>query len=45
MGTKNTLNFNYLPDAKAHGAEIFVEVICNLTDLFKRRSRKVFIVG
>ena len=27
MGTKNTLNFNYLPDAKAHGAEIFVEVI------------------
>lgn len=27
VGTKSTLNFNYLPAAKAHGAEIFVEVI------------------
>ena len=26
VGAKNTLNFNYLPDAKAHGAEIFTEV-------------------
>ena len=27
VGTKNPLNFNCLPDAKAHRAEIFVEVI------------------
>lgn len=26
VGAKNTLNMNYLPDAKAHGAEIFTEV-------------------
>ena len=26
VGAKNTLNLNYLPDAKAHGAEIFTEV-------------------
>ena len=26
VGSKNTLNMNYLPDAKAHGAEIFTEV-------------------
>ena len=26
VGAKNTLNFNYLPDAKAHGADIFSEV-------------------
>ena len=25
-GAKNTLNMNYLPDARAHGAEIFTEV-------------------
>ena len=25
-GAKNTLNMNYLPDAKAHGAQIFTEV-------------------
>ncbi|XP_029183706.2 cholesterol oxidase-like [Acropora millepora] len=25
VGAKNTLNMNYLPDAKAHGAEIFTE--------------------
>ena len=27
VGSKNTLNMNYLPDAKAHGAELFTEVI------------------
>ncbi|PFX21426.1 hypothetical protein AWC38_SpisGene14082 [Stylophora pistillata] len=27
VGAKNTLNLNYLPDAKAHGAELFVELI------------------
>ena len=26
VGAKNTLNMNYLPDAKAHGAKIFTEV-------------------
>ncbi|XP_078359087.1 uncharacterized protein LOC144643643 isoform X2 [Oculina patagonica] len=26
VGAKNTLNMNYLPDAKAHGARIFTEV-------------------
>lgn len=26
VGAKNTLNMNYLPDAKAHGAELFTEV-------------------
>ncbi|KAL9984027.1 hypothetical protein ACROYT_G006282 [Oculina patagonica] len=26
VGAKNTLNLNYLPDAKAHGAKIFTEV-------------------
>lgn len=26
VGAKNTLNLNYLPDAKAHGADIFTEV-------------------
>ena len=26
VGSKNTINMNYLPDAKAHGAEIFTEV-------------------
>lgn len=26
VGAKNTLNLNYLPDAKGHGAEIFTEV-------------------
>ncbi|XP_068686234.1 cholesterol oxidase-like [Montipora foliosa] len=26
VGSKNTLNMNYLPDAKAHGAELFTEV-------------------
>ena len=26
VGAKNTLNLNYLPDAKAHGAEIYTEV-------------------
>ena len=26
VGAKNTLNMNYLPDAKAHGAEIFTQV-------------------
>ena len=25
-GAKNTLNMNYLPDAKVHGAKIFTEV-------------------
>ncbi|XP_067053204.1 cholesterol oxidase-like [Acropora muricata] len=25
VGSKNTINMNYLPDAKAHGAEIFTE--------------------
>ena len=25
-GAKNTLNMNYLPDAKVHGANIFTEV-------------------
>ena len=27
-GAKNTLNMNYLPDAKAHGAKMFTEVGC-----------------
>lgn len=27
VGAKNTLNMNYLPDAKAHGADLFTEVI------------------
>ena len=26
VGAKNTLNMNYLPDAKAHGAELYTEV-------------------
>ena len=26
VGAKNTLNMNYLPDAKAHGADMFTEV-------------------
>ena len=26
VGSKNTLNMNYLPNTKAHGAEIFTEV-------------------
>ena len=26
VGAKNTLNMNYLPDARAHGAEMFTEV-------------------
>ena len=29
VGSKNTLNMNYLPDAKAHGAELFTEVLPN----------------
>ena len=29
VGSKNTLNMNYLPDAKAHGAELFTEVLSN----------------
>ena len=29
VGAKNTLNMNYLPDAKAHGAEMFAEVTAN----------------
>ncbi|XP_015773897.1 PREDICTED: cholesterol oxidase-like, partial [Acropora digitifera] len=39
VGSKNTLNMNYLPDAKAHGAELFTEVevqtvlkSCNATE-------------
>ena len=30
-GAKNTLNMNYLPDAKVHGAKIFTEVRNELT--------------
>ena len=26
VGAKNTLNMNYLPDAKVHGADLFIEV-------------------
>ena len=34
VGSKNTLNMNYLPDAKAHGAELFTEVI-HVMNLFQ----------
>ena len=30
-GAKNTLNMNYLPDAKVHGAKIFTRVILFFT--------------
>ncbi|XP_078380752.1 cholesterol oxidase-like [Oculina patagonica] len=48
VGAKNTLNMNYLPDAKAHGAEMFTEVEVtavmksdNSTDWFVKYKRLV----
>ena len=36
VGAKNTLNMNYLPDAKAHGAEIFTEVRDDTSLIFSK---------
>ncbi|XP_022797350.1 uncharacterized protein LOC111335634 [Stylophora pistillata] len=43
VGAKNTLNFNYLPDAKAHGAEIFVEV--EVVSILKSHNSTDWIVS
>ncbi|KAJ7355016.1 hypothetical protein OS493_028683 [Desmophyllum pertusum] len=43
VGAKNTLNLNYLPDAKAHGAEIFTEV--EVTSVLKSHNSTDWIVG
>ncbi|KAJ7355031.1 hypothetical protein OS493_028700, partial [Desmophyllum pertusum] len=43
VGAKNTLNLNYLPDAKAHGAEIFTEV--EVTAILKSHNSTDWIVS
>ncbi|XP_068719443.1 cholesterol oxidase-like [Montipora capricornis] len=43
VGAKNTLNTNFLPDAKAHGAEIFTEV--EVTAVLKAQNSTGWIVG
>ncbi|XP_072019059.1 uncharacterized protein [Amphiura filiformis] len=44
-GAKNTLNMNYLPDAKAHGAKMFTEVeVKNITRDEKTDSWRVHYV-
>ena len=41
VGSKNTINMNYLPDAKAHGAEIFTEVRGDTLIFSKCRTKQL----
>ncbi|XP_078381781.1 uncharacterized protein LOC144664495 isoform X2 [Oculina patagonica] len=43
VGAKNTLNMNYLPDAKAHGVEMFTEV--EVTAVLKSHNSTDWIVS
>ena len=47
-GAKNTLNMNYLPDAKVHGAEMFTQVsfvLCICSCIFYFSTLELFFAA